>query len=149
MEETVILDFVNAAYDKDERKIAYIVRGLRPELSAILSAWIKKQPFENTDAPKHPMVMPEYEALMRDRVAESTELNKQSGEMYNQAQNANLVSDEYCFLNVLFSAVMFLGAITTKLVRNRARIILSVLSLLMFLGGLIIVFFQMPVAHKG
>lgn len=149
MEEGFIIEFVNAAFHKDDKKISYILRGVRPELATILSAWMKMQPFENTAAPQHPMVMPEYELLMRSRVEESDTMNKKSTDLFNLAQQANLISDEYCFLNVLFSAVMFLGAITTKLVRNKTRIFLSIISLIMCIGGLIVVFLQMPVAHKG
>ena len=149
MEEGLIIEFVNAAFHNDDKKISYILRGVRPELATILSAWMKMQPFENTAAPQHPMVMPEYELLMRNQVEESEKMNKKSADLFNLAQKANLISDEYCFLNVLFSAVMFLGAITTKLVRNRPRIFLSIISLIMCIGGLIIIFLQLPIAHKG
>ena len=149
MEEAVIIEFVNAAYTRDEGKVNYILRGVRPQLAAILSAWLQKRPFQNSAAPKHPMVMPEYESLMKGQVAESEKMSRRGEEQFDLAQQANLISDEYCFLNVLFSAVMFLGAITTKLVRNRTRIFLSIVSLIMCVGGLIVVFLQMPVAHKG
>ena len=75
-------------------------------------------------------------------------MNAKGAEMYQQAQKANIRADRYSLLTVLFSSVMFLGAITTKLVRPKPRFVLSVLSALICLGGLILLFFYMPVAHK-
>ena len=148
MEEAVIIEFFNAAFDKNERKIKYILRGLRPEMANVLSNWMQSHPFENDTAPSHPMIMPEYEALMKNRIDESEKMNAKGAEMYQQAQKANIRADRYSFLTVLFSSVMFLGAITTKLVRPKPRFVLSVLSALICLGGLILLFFYMPVAHK-
>jgi hypothetical protein len=45
--------------------------------------------------------------------------------------------------------VMFLGAITTKLARVAPRITLTVISVIVCIGSLIIVLFYMPIAHKG
>jgi hypothetical protein len=149
MEEAVIIDFVNAAYNKDDPKMNYILRGLRPELATILSGWLQMKPFENESVPRHPMVMPQYESLMRQRFAESATMNAKGEAMFTHAQEANLNSDEYGFLTVLFSAVMFLGAVTTKLERNRTKLFLSLVSLLICIGGLLIIFFHMPIAHKG
>lgn len=149
MEEAVIIDFVNAAFSRDEPKQNYILRGLRPQLSEILSSWLRNRPFENDSAPRHPMVMHEYESLMQKRLSESEKLNAKSQDVFNKAQEANLVSDNYIFLTVMFSAVMFLGAITTKLSRNRTRLLLSLVSFLICLAGLIVVFFQMPMATRS
>jgi len=149
MEESIIIEFVNAAFEKDEKKIKYIMRGVRPELRNIFSGWIQTHPFENDTAPQHPMAMPEYETLMKKRLDESDKMNEKGAEMYQHAQKANLRADRYSFFTVLFSSVMFLGAITTKLVRPKPRFILSVLSAIICLGGLILLLFYMPVAHKG
>ena len=64
MDEAIIITFVEDAFYKREDKIKYILRGVRPELSKILSDWMQMHPFENPSAPFHPMVMPGYENLM-------------------------------------------------------------------------------------
>ena len=149
MDEGVIITFVNAAFDKDSNKVNYILNGLRPELSAILSNWLKSNPFEKASAPRHPMVMPQYEGIMENRIKESEELSAKGAEMYKEAQQANLNGDTYTFLTVMFSMVMFLGAITTKLVRLAPRLTLTVISAIICVGSLVIVQFNMPIAHKG
>jgi hypothetical protein len=149
MEEAMIIEFINAAYNADERKQNYILRGVRPELANILSQWVKMRPFENESAPRHPMMMPGYDSLMQKRMSEADKLSLQGQDLFTQAQQANLSSDTYSLLTVIFSAVMFLGAITTKLRRNNPRIILTLVSLLLCLGGLVIIFFKMPIATRG
>jgi hypothetical protein len=149
MEEAMMIDFINAAFNADDRKLNYILRGVRPELAHILSQWIQKRPFENESAPRHPMMMPEYDSLMQKRVSEAEKMSEQGQGLFTSAQQANLASDTYSLLTVIFSAVMFLGAITTKLVRNKPRLILTLVSLLLSLAGLIFIFFQLPVAVRG
>jgi len=149
MEEAVIIDFINAAFNKDKKKMDYILRGVRPELANILSSWLQSRPFEIDTAPHHPMVMPEYEALMEKRINESKEMSDKGEEMFKAAQAANLNSDKYGLLTVMFSMVMFLAAIATKLVRTPPQFILGLIAAVICIGGLILIFFNMPVAHGG
>ena len=149
MEEGVIITFVNAAFEKDTNKVNYILNGLRPELATILSNWLKSNPFEKASANRNPMVLPEYQGIMDARVKESEDLSAGGAEMYKQAQQANLNGDRYTFLTVMFSMVMFLGAVTTKLVRPVPRLTLTVISVIICVGSLVIVLFNMPIAHKG
>jgi hypothetical protein len=149
MEEAVIINFIDAVFDKDQRRMDYILKGVRPELANILSNWLRLHPLEDPSAPRHPMVMPEYEAIMGQRVDESEQMTAKAEEMFKAAQAANLNGDRYSLLTVLLSMVMFLGAITTKLVRINVRLMLTVISAIICIGVLIVVFFYMPVAHKG
>jgi hypothetical protein len=149
MEEAVIINFVDAVLNKNQSRIDYIIKGVRPELASILSHWLQSNPLETDSAPRHPMVMPEYEELMGKRMEESGKMSLQAEEAFKAAQTANLNGDRYSLLTVLLSMVMFLGAITTKLVRINVRLMLTIISAIICIGVLIVVFFYMPVAHKG
>jgi hypothetical protein len=149
MEEAVIINFVDAVLNKDHGKIDYILKGVRPELANILNNWLQANPLERATAPRHPMVMPEYEELMGKRMEESAKMSLKADEAFRTAQAANLNGDRYSLLTVLLSMVMFLGAITTKLVRINVRILLTIISAIICIGVLIVVFFYLPVAHKG
>lgn len=148
MEEAVIITFVNAALEKDTSKLNYILNGVRPELSGVLSSWWKSDPFSKRSA-AHPMVTREYESIMETRMKESEEISAKGAQMYKEAQDANMIGDRYNLLTVMFSMVMFLGAIATKLARIPPRIVLIVISFIICAGSLIIVLFYMPIAHKG
>ncbi|TMI86251.1 MAG: hypothetical protein E6H10_00485 [Bacteroidetes bacterium] len=149
MEEGVIINFVDAVLSKDQTKIDYIIGGVRPELANILSNWLQSHPLESASAPRHPMIMPEYEAIMGQRLDESQKMSEKAEETFRTAQVANLNADRYSLFTVLFSLVLFLGAITTKLVRINVRLIITLLSAIICVGGLIVVFFYLPVAHLG
>src|SRR5499426_661320 len=41
MEEAAIISFMDAVFDKNEKRIDYTLKGLRPELSQILSEWMR------------------------------------------------------------------------------------------------------------
>jgi hypothetical protein len=148
MEEAVMITFINAAFNKDSVKMNYILRGVRPELANILSNW-KSHAFETTASPLNPMVMPEYEAIMEKRLAESENMSEQAALMFSSAQIANLNGDRYSLFTVLFSMVLFLGAITTKLARIHVRLLLTIISAIICLGSLVLIFTNMPIAHKG
>jgi hypothetical protein len=149
MDEAVIINFIQAVFDNDRRKIDYIIKGVRPELANILSHWLQSHPLETASAPRHPMVMPEYEELMGKRMEESGKMSLKAEEAFKAAQAANMSGDRYSLLTVLLSMVMFLGAITTKLVRTNVRLMLTIVAAIICIGVLIVVFFYMPVAHKG
>jgi hypothetical protein len=148
MEEVVIINFIDAAFGNDSSKVNYILRGVRPELANMLTNWLRSQPFERTSSPRHPMVMPEYELLMEKRSEESQKMSAKGQEMFNAAQEANKIGDNYSLLTVMLSMVMFLGAITTKLVRTMPRLVLTELSALIFIGVMILLFFFFPVAPR-
>src|SRR5436190_8670353 len=95
MEEGVIINFVDAVLSKDQMKIDYIIGGVRPELANILSNWLQSHPLESASAPRHPMIMPEYEAIMGQRLDESQKMSEKAEETFRTAQVANLNADRY------------------------------------------------------
>ncbi len=149
MEEVAIVSFIDAVLDKDKKRSDYILKGLRPELSRILSDWMRLDPVNDDTTPRNPMTMPGYLDLMKRRTNESEKLSAKSAETYNEGNRANGISDTYGLFTVVISMVMFLGAIATKIVRLRPRIILIVVSAFICAAVLFLVIFFMPIAHKG
>ena len=148
MDEAIIISFFNEAFSKNEDKIKYILRGVRPELSKIMSDWRQLHPFENPSAPFHPMAMPGYKELIEKDMAESDELRSKSEQSFEKATWANTVSDRYSLLTVIFSMVMFLAAIGAKVTRIRLSFTLFIVSGLVCIGVLILLFLYMPIASK-
>jgi hypothetical protein len=149
MEEAAIISFMDAVFDKNKKRIDYILEGLRPEISKILSDWLLLDPMNDSAAPRNPMTMPGYIELMKKRTDESEKMSAKASEAFDSGSKANLVSDTYGFLTVMFSTVMFLTAITTKLVRPQARLLLLVIAALMCSIFLFWTIFSMPIVHKG
>ena len=148
MDEAVIISFFDEAFYKKEDKIKYILRGVRPELSKIMSDWIQLHPFENPSAPFHPMAMPGYKELIEKDMAESEKSLAKAELLYEEADRANTISDRYSLLTVIFSMVMFLAAIGAKAVRIRISFTLIVVAGLVCIGVLFLLFLYMPIATK-
>jgi hypothetical protein len=148
MEEAVVIGFVNAVVDGNKQRADYIMKGVRPELSKIMSDWLKTRPLENSTAPLHPMATTGYQELTGKRINESENMSEMAAKSYEAGRKANLNGDRYSLLTVLFSTVMFLGAIATKLIRPQLSLTLIIISAVICVTALIMVSFY-PVAHKG
>lgn len=148
MDEAVMITFMDAVLNKNQQRIDYMLQGTG-ELAPVMSAWLAGHNARDTNAPLHPMATPAYQQLIKNRMQESEKMSKTGAEFYEKANKANRVADNYTMFTVLFSMVMFLGAITTKLVRTQPKVILTILAALICIGVLLIVIFSMPVAHKG
>lgn len=148
MDEAVIITFTDAVLNSNQQRINFILKGTG-ELKPVMSAWMKRYIAGDTTVPLHPMVMPGYMDIVKTRMQKSEILSRKGAESYKQANKANSVADTYTMFTVLFSMVMFLGAIVTKLVRTQPKLILTVLSGVICVGVLIVVVFSMPVAQKG
>jgi len=149
MDEGAIISLMDAVFDKDKKRIDYILKGLKPELSKILSDWMQLNALNDSTAYRNPMLTPAYLELMKTRTDESEEMNTKAAEAFNAGNKANLISDTYSFLTVMFSTVMFLSAVTTKLVRPQAGLLLLVVSALICIAVLLLTIFSMPIAHRG
>jgi hypothetical protein len=123
----------------------FFLARMRPELQHAIQAWIATQPLKNPNAPATPFVMPQYRLRVDDEARESA---AKSDATYKQARKANLNSDTYMLLGVLFTASLFLagliGGFTEKTMR-RMVLILSLVALLMAL----VVMAGLPIAHRG
>jgi len=148
MDEAIIINFFDDAFYKKEDKIKYILRGVRPELSKIMSDWIQLHPFENPSAPFHPMAMPGYKEMIEKNIAQSEKSLAQAGILFEKATSANTISDRYSLLTVIFSMVMFLAAIGAKITRTKLSFTLIVVAGLVCIGVLVLLFLYMPIASK-
>ena len=148
MEEAVFITFVDAVVNKDKERIDFILKGVRPELAEVMTEWMKKDPLKNASATLNPMMVPQYQELMKKRTDEAEQMTRKSEDAFDIGRDANSNADRYSLLTVLFSMVMFLGAITTKLVRTNLRLVLTIISAIICAGVLIIVLFNMPIADK-
>lgn len=149
MDEAAIISFMDAVLDNDKKRVGYILKGLRPELSGILTDWMKLNEMNDSTVYRNPMLTPAYVELMKTRTDESEKMSVKAADAFDGGNKANLTADTYSFLTVMFSTVMFLSAITTKLVRPQARLLLLIISVLICASVLLMTIFSMPIAHRG
>ena len=113
-----------------------------------MSAWLSSRPFENPAAFPHPMAMPEYTEQLKKDMAEADKYSQQAEESKDAAQEANRNSDNYSLLTVVFSMVLFVGAITSKIERLSISFAAVVAAGIICLGALLFLFSQLPIATR-
>src|SRR6185295_7558485 len=75
MDEAAIISFMDAVLDKDKKRVDYMLKGLRPELSNILSGWMQSNALNDSTASRNPMLTPAYLELMKTRTGEAEKMN--------------------------------------------------------------------------
>jgi hypothetical protein len=93
----------------NEKLAEFLRERFRPDAKAAFDAWLNTDPFNNREAPKNPFVMKEYE---QPQEREATRLEEESGKLFDSAQQANVTSDTYVLMTVLFASVLFFGGIS-------------------------------------
>ena len=149
MDADLIRDFVNDVWERRENKINFYMRRIRPEMATILQTWLDLKPLENTKAPPHPMAMEQYKQLVNQDIVKAEQFKRQSEASAHDAQQANLHSDNYSLYTVVFSMVMFLGAIASKLNNIKITFTFIVLSGLICFVALVFLFTTMPLASRS
>jgi len=120
------IEYVNALHDKKQELSDFYYKSFRPDFKVAVDAWLKTDPLNNPNAPPHPFVMNEYN---RTVVLEAQQFAKESELNLEKAQIANKNSDNYVLMTVIYSSVLFVGAILEKLFTRQVRLILLIIAL--------------------
>jgi hypothetical protein len=83
----------------------------RGEFKVAFDAWEASSPLTNPSAPATPFALPQYESAS---TREATELETRASRQFSAATEANGRADDYVLMTVLFSLVLFFGAISTR-----------------------------------
>ncbi|MBY0527190.1 MAG: hypothetical protein K2R98_27590 [Gemmataceae bacterium] len=122
---------------------AFLYPRFRPEMRVALDAWLQSDPFNNPNAPSHPLRMAEYLLQAETEAGRHSLLEEQ---YLASAAQANRNSDNYVLLTVMFASVLFVGGITGTISAPWLRKALGVLALAFFVG--IVVFLAtMPICR--
>ncbi len=103
------------------------------------------QPLKNPNAPATPFVMPQYRLRVDDEARESA---AKSDATYKQARKANLTSDTYMLLGVLFTASLFLAGLIAGFSEKTMRRMVLILSFAALLMAAVVMV-GLPIAHRG
>lgn len=141
----LFVEYAKDLYEGRKQVAEFFLARMRPELQKAIQAWMATHPLKNPNAPPTPFVMPQYRLQVDE---EARELAAKSDATYMQARKANLNSDTYTLLVVLFTASLFLaglvGGFKDKIMR-RMILILSFAVLLVAAVGMGL----LPIAHRG
>ena len=95
------------------------------------------------------LAMPDYVELMKRRTDESEKMSEKASEAFDNGSKANLISDNYGFLTVMFSTVMFLSASQQNWFVPKPGFYSLCISALICIAVLLLTIFSMPIGHRG
>lgn len=120
------IQYFNALVRHEQTLSDFYYKSFRPDMKLAVDAWLKTDPLNNPNAPNNPFVMDEYN---RTYVLEAQQFAKESDTNLDEAQQANKNSDNYVLMTVIYSSVLFVGAILEKLFTKQIRLILLLIAL--------------------
>jgi len=122
----LFIQYINALHDKKQDLSDFYYERFRPDFKVAVDAWLKTDPLNNPNAPPHPFVMKEYN---RTLALAAQQFSKESESNLQEAQQANTNSDNFVLMTVIYSSVLFVGAILEKLFTRQVRRILLIIAL--------------------
>jgi hypothetical protein len=90
--------------------------------------------------------MNEYDLLYKNEKDSIQALRDKGADFYTEAETANKNGDEYILLTVFFSAVLFLGGLSTQISTMTAKKILIIIAGLLYTFSILVVILKMPLA---
>ncbi|OQP44505.1 hypothetical protein A4H97_09015 [Niastella yeongjuensis] len=143
---TIALSFVDAVFENRRDKISYYLHRTNTPLTAVLTDWFNLDPLHNTNAPASPLQMPAYQRVMQASQKSTDSTMRTAEALWQEAKQDNTFSDSYTLFTVIFSIVMFLCGVCTKLTRVKVAYTSLIFAASIFLLTLIILIVTMPVA---
>lgn len=147
IDAVVTLNFLEAVLEQRHMQVDYYRNRSRPELRNIFNAWLMTNPVHNNSAPAHPLLMEEYKMMIRSSRAAADSTRAKGDRLWDQAQQYNSISDRYILYTVIFSLVMLLCAVATKLTRLRIAFMSMLVTGTIFFIALMLLLILMPIAN--
>jgi hypothetical protein len=143
----VTLNFLDAVLEKRQTQIDYYLKRGNSELTKLFKTWLLMNPVSNDKAPAHPLLMQEYKKMVSVSLSAADSATRSAERLWEEAQQFSTISDSYILYTVIFSLVMFLCAIATKLTRLKIAFAGMLFTGTIFIITLILLLILMPIAN--
>ena len=147
-DEQVMISFMHSVLDGRRQIADYYLKHVRPEMANVFSDWMMTRPLDDSNLDITPLNLDGYKQMVDREKREESELVSQSDRIYAEARHANSNSDNYALFTVMFSMILFMGGVATKVSGGGISLSLIVISAVICVIILLVLFFSMPVAHK-
>lgn len=145
IDAAMFFQYVNALSNNDQKLSDFYFERFRPDFKPAVQAWLDTNPFDNPDAPAHPFVMKEYKRSLGEQAEQAEQLAKSKRD---EAQQANQNSDNYVLFTVIYTAVLFIGSITTRFSSKRLNQACLIIGAAIFAAITISMLVMMPIAME-
>ena len=120
--------WLTARLDGKAEAAEFFERRFRDEYRPAFAAWMKADPFNNTQAPPGPIFMPEYHNAKHEQFLG---LTKQAAEIADQGTKSGETGDQYVRITVLLATVLLITAIGQRFHFRSVRIVFMILAWLL------------------
>ena len=117
-----------AKLDAKAEAAEFFERRFRDEYRPAFAAWMKTDPFNNTQAPPGPIFMPEYHNAKHEQFLS---LTKQAGDVTDEGTKAGETGDQYVRITVLLATVLLITAIGQRFRFKSVRVAFMILAWLL------------------
>lgn len=117
-----------AKLDRKEEAAEFFERRFRDEYRPAFTAWLRTDPFNNTQAPPGPIFMPEYRNAKHEQFLS---LNKQAAEIADRGTKSGETGDDYVRITVLLATVLLITAIGQRFHFKTVRVVFMILAFLL------------------
>ncbi len=131
----LFVEWASAVSQENQQMEDFLIKRFPPELKGAMDAWLTLEPETNPNAPPSPFAMPEY---ILEQSEESEKLSITADEFFKQATQANLTSDNYVLLTVIFASVLFFGGISGKFRTRVIDLTMLILAFVLFTVGVVV-----------
>jgi hypothetical protein len=123
--------WLNANMQGQKQIAQFYERRFLAEYKIAFDAWIKTDPFNNSEAPAGPAYMPGYHS---SKMEEAGNLSSEVLSKFNQGTKARAIADDYVLNTVFLATVLVLAAISQRfqIKSIRTGLIIMSFSLLLF-----------------
>ena len=118
-----------AKLDGKTQAAEFFERRFRNEYRPAFAAWMKTDPFNNTQAPPGPIFMPEYHNAKHEQFLG---MNKKAAALADQGTKSGETGDEYVRITVLLATVLLITAIGQRFRFKTVRVVFMILAGLLF-----------------
>jgi hypothetical protein len=122
--------WLNANMQGQKQIAQFYERRFLAEYKIAFDAWIKTDPFNNSEAPAGPAYMPGYHS---SKMEEAGNLSSEVLSKFNQGTKARAIADDYVLNTVFLATVLVLAAISQRFQIKSIRTGLIILSFLLLL----------------
>jgi hypothetical protein len=127
--------WLQAYQDKDTQLTDFLQKRFPEPLKSTFPLWLATKPLKNADAPATPFDMPQY--VVPETVSAKASDAKADAK-FAQALRYNQRGDNYTVLTVAFAAVLFFGAISSRMRTPRGQWVMLGIGIAGFVGAAIL-----------
>jgi hypothetical protein len=117
-----------AKLDGKAQTAEFFERRFRDEYRPAFTAWLKTDPFNNTQAPPGPIFMADYHNAKHEQFLV---LTKQAAEMADRGTKSGETGDQYVRITVLLATVLLITAIGQRFRFKAVRVVFMILAALL------------------